>query len=630
MVYDWSRLGERPFENICRALAMHVLGPGQQVFGDGPDGGREAAFDGPVTYPTLPHESWSGYGVVQAKYRRTDAGDRDREWLGRQITLELDAWLDRDRKRVAAGKVPEYLIIATNVRLSSTAGTGGIDRTRTLLAGYADRLGLKGWALWDANQLSAYLDAYPEVAARFAEFLTPGDVLSKTFKALDSLTAPASPAPREELQVGQGEPGSQRTFQAAYRAAGGEAVLGEAASEVYDDGPGQVQHFAGGPGYGPAVVCARYEHPAVAVDAEVWDALRAAGPGQLPAVGYPVVNGSTPALITDDTREIPLDGGDWRAGRLVRQPDGGRRWQEERSFSIETRERDRWINRSEPMDLRLRAAARLSWQTAGLALDREGYRRVLAALRGEPLTRMLAGVAARLGLDTSGARWERTPDAEGYNDRRFLSYRLLVPGQTGRPALGLWARFQLPDGLQATVLGLLDLRLDYTALTDDPAEPSASPVEPAHRLDISDLRQFFTAGWLITTRALPLAAVPHPLAMRPAGPSTVEFHVDSERTLGHGSDRVLGLLDLLDLHDWGQPPEHPKPWMSTAVTAPLTSTPAQLADLIDGSLEHMRSWYGPDRAMTAFIACRCRSQQHALRVACRRDPRGRNPLNPVP
>jgi hypothetical protein len=139
------------------------------------------------------------------------------------------------------------------------------------------------------------------------------------------------------------------------------------------------------------------------------------------------------------------------------------------------------------------------------------------------------------------------------------------------------------------VLGLLDLRVDYTALTDEPAEPAASPVQLARRLDTCDLRQFFTAGWLTTTRALPLAAVPEPLAVRPAGPSTLEFHVDSERTLGHGSDRALGLLDL---HDWGQPPEQPRPWMSTAVTAPLTSTPAQLADLIDESLEHMTSWSG--------------------------------------
>jgi hypothetical protein len=38
---------------------------------------------------------------------------------------------------VTEGGTPQYLIIATNVRLSSVTQRGGIDRVRTLLAGYA-------------------------------------------------------------------------------------------------------------------------------------------------------------------------------------------------------------------------------------------------------------------------------------------------------------------------------------------------------------------------------------------------------------------------------------------------------------------------------------------------------------
>ena len=44
--YDLNRLGEREFEHLTQALALRVLGPGVEVFGDGPDGGREAAFEG--------------------------------------------------------------------------------------------------------------------------------------------------------------------------------------------------------------------------------------------------------------------------------------------------------------------------------------------------------------------------------------------------------------------------------------------------------------------------------------------------------------------------------------------------------------------------------------------------------
>jgi hypothetical protein len=76
VVYDWSKLGERRFEDLCRALAVHVLGPEVQAFGDGPDGGREASFDGPVRYAPGAGGPWNGYGVLQAKYRRTGVGQR--------------------------------------------------------------------------------------------------------------------------------------------------------------------------------------------------------------------------------------------------------------------------------------------------------------------------------------------------------------------------------------------------------------------------------------------------------------------------------------------------------------------------------------------------------------------------
>lgn len=415
-------------------------------------------------------------------------------------------------------------------------------------------------------------------------------MLAKTFATLDGLDA--APGRRDRLRVGQGQPGNERAFRAAYEAAGGEVVLGEATSEVYDDGPGWVQHFAGGSGRGPAVICARYEHNAVAVDAGAWDAIRAAGPGQLAAVGYPAVTGSTPPFITADTDEVLLGGGTWGAGRLVRDPDGKWRWEPQIAFSFETRERDRWTSRSEPMDLRLRCAARLSWIPTDFAIDGAGHRRVLSALRDGPLTAVVAGFAARLGLDATGARWERTPDSEGYNDRRFLSYRLLVPGGTGRTALGVWARFQLPDGRQPTVVSLLDLRVDFAAVAAGPAGSDSAWVDPAGRPGNADLDLFFATAWITVTAALPLAATPDLLSVPPAGPSTIELHIDSEHAPGYGGERVLGLLDLLDLHGWGEPPSQPRPWMSAAVTAPLTLDPAQITDLVGRAMRYLASGFG--------------------------------------
>lgn len=97
VMHDLSRLGERAFEDLCRALSAAVLEVGVQAYGDGPDGGREATFKGPSS-DVGPNGPWSGYGVLQAKYRRVGAGAQDTDWLARQITGELDAWLDPTRR----------------------------------------------------------------------------------------------------------------------------------------------------------------------------------------------------------------------------------------------------------------------------------------------------------------------------------------------------------------------------------------------------------------------------------------------------------------------------------------------------------------------------------------------------
>ncbi len=47
--YDLARLGSREFEHMVQAIALSVLGTRVEVFGDGPDGGREATYTGLVS-----------------------------------------------------------------------------------------------------------------------------------------------------------------------------------------------------------------------------------------------------------------------------------------------------------------------------------------------------------------------------------------------------------------------------------------------------------------------------------------------------------------------------------------------------------------------------------------------------
>lgn len=44
--YNLTGLSTRSFEQLVQALCCRVLGAGTVVFGDGPDGGREATYTG--------------------------------------------------------------------------------------------------------------------------------------------------------------------------------------------------------------------------------------------------------------------------------------------------------------------------------------------------------------------------------------------------------------------------------------------------------------------------------------------------------------------------------------------------------------------------------------------------------
>ncbi|WP_233288914.1 NACHT domain-containing NTPase [Kitasatospora sp. MBT63] len=186
--YDLSPLGTREFEHLSQSLAKCVLGPGVSVFGDGKDGGREATFHGPVTFP---HEgqTWDGYGVVQAKFRqRENQRVPDTLWMERSVTEELQKWVEPATKR---GELPEFMLFTTNVVLSPVPETGGIDRVNAHIANESKRLKipLKGWAVWHLDEICRYLDMYSDVRRAYAGFITPGDVLSRLLDVLPDAVA---------------------------------------------------------------------------------------------------------------------------------------------------------------------------------------------------------------------------------------------------------------------------------------------------------------------------------------------------------------------------------------------------------------------------------------------------------
>lgn len=178
--YDLSGLSSRSFEQLIQSLAIRLLGPGIVVFGDGPDGGREATFKRKVPFPT-PDDGWAGYGVVQAKYRqRSGNTQQDGNWAVKQLKDEIQKYMDPGRNL----SKPDYFIFATNVVLTSVSEKGSKDRVITVLEDFRKQSPLKDYVVWDYDQIRGFLDAYKDVREAYEIFITPGDFLSRVLRQL--------------------------------------------------------------------------------------------------------------------------------------------------------------------------------------------------------------------------------------------------------------------------------------------------------------------------------------------------------------------------------------------------------------------------------------------------------------
>ena len=179
--YDLSKLSYREFEHLIQSLADREIGPGMVVFGDGPDGGREATFEGEILYPKK-STPWNGYGVVQAKFLQRPSGTKeDGDWVLGHLKSELGDYADPDKKR----RKPDYFIFVTNARLTPVKDTGSKDKVLKRLKQFKEEFSLIGYALWDYDKIRTLLDNNADVRRAYAAFVTPGDVLSSIMEMID-------------------------------------------------------------------------------------------------------------------------------------------------------------------------------------------------------------------------------------------------------------------------------------------------------------------------------------------------------------------------------------------------------------------------------------------------------------
>ncbi|MCA1706448.1 MAG: hypothetical protein LC808_25570 [Actinobacteria bacterium] len=181
--YRLDGLSTRTFEHLVQALALDAITNTIAPFGDGPDGGREATFNGATNYGPA-SGPWNGYGVVQAKFlQRPKSPQADGEWLVRELTKELRKY---QRRRRSARNL-DYYIIATNVTLTAVEGVGSKDKTARLMEEFVAHNKLRGYDIWDYDKLRILLDTNEAIRRAYAAWITTGDVLMQLSEWLTDL-----------------------------------------------------------------------------------------------------------------------------------------------------------------------------------------------------------------------------------------------------------------------------------------------------------------------------------------------------------------------------------------------------------------------------------------------------------
>jgi hypothetical protein len=171
--YDLNRLGANEFERLCQSLLKEIIGGGVTIFGDGPDGAREATFTGKAPYPSQ-IEAWGGKWIFQAKFHNTQMARLDE--ARQQVLADLKAELHKVVNKYAY-QCDNYILI-TNVPLSSVPGRGTHDRIAAeVVPEFLNKI--PHIHVWGADDICRFLEKYSNVRRAYLHFVTPGDLIAE-------------------------------------------------------------------------------------------------------------------------------------------------------------------------------------------------------------------------------------------------------------------------------------------------------------------------------------------------------------------------------------------------------------------------------------------------------------------
>lgn len=179
MEYDFFRLNPNDFEHMVQALARKIFGLPMITFGEGRDGGREAAFEGSYSCPQQENVQWKGYWVIQAKFKSKAEKDIDHfKWVKSQFEDEMKKF----KKKTDSEKIPDNYLFFTNATLSGVEDVGGRDKIENLKKKYCTLI--PNIMIYGCDDLRTFLDNNRDVAVTYSSFILPGDILKELLEML--------------------------------------------------------------------------------------------------------------------------------------------------------------------------------------------------------------------------------------------------------------------------------------------------------------------------------------------------------------------------------------------------------------------------------------------------------------
>lgn len=160
--YLYEDLGTEQFEKLVVLICEEIFGAGVTSFSTGPDGGRDARFDGTAQLYPSTSSPWVGKTVIQAKHsigHDKSCSDPDFYSESRKNSTITDE-VEKVVRLIDRGELDNYIIF-TNRTLTA----GAEERIRTYIA-ESTGLEKKNAAVIGLENLERYVEKFPDIPDR--------------------------------------------------------------------------------------------------------------------------------------------------------------------------------------------------------------------------------------------------------------------------------------------------------------------------------------------------------------------------------------------------------------------------------------------------------------------------------